>query len=127
MADFVRLADRKSNSRYIKRAKTLRKEAPMPERLLWEALRVAAKNQGLRFRRQHPFSPYTLDFVCLKARLVVEVDGASHDTRLHKDKERDRFLNALGYDVMRFTNEDARKNVEGVVSMILFRALERTG
>ena len=125
MAPFVRLADHKSKDRDVHRAQALRKEAPMFERLLWEALRLSAKQSGLRFRRQHPFSPYILDFVCLKARLVVEIDGMSHDTRLDKDGQRDNFLKEHGYDVMRFTNDDVRTNLENVVGMILDRAFER--
>ncbi|MDD5585537.1 MAG: endonuclease domain-containing protein [Alphaproteobacteria bacterium] len=126
MAPFLRLAEHKSDARDIRRAKKLRKEAPLAERLLWEPLRAAAKEEGLRFRRQHAFHPYILDLVCLKSRLVIEIDGPSHDLCRAHDKEREDYLKKHGYEIMRFTNEDVRMNLENVVQMIIARALELT-
>jgi very-short-patch-repair endonuclease len=124
MADYIPLAKRKSFSSDVRRAKKLRQESPLAERLLWEALRASAKAWGLRFRRQHPIHPYIVDFICLKAHLVIEIDGPSHDIRLAQDEQRDACLKKLGYKVMRFSNEDVRGNLENVVAAILNRARE---
>jgi very-short-patch-repair endonuclease len=119
MTKFRSLAKRRCDSGDVRRAKSLRKDAPLVERLLWEALREAAKIQRLHFRRQHQLPPYIVDFACVKARLVIEIDGPSHDVRAEQDERRDVYLNSLGYVVMRFSNEDVRKNLEGVVLTIL--------
>jgi very-short-patch-repair endonuclease len=126
MAKYIRLAEHKSDAPDIRRAKKLRKEAPLAERLVWNALQTAAKNEGLRFRRQHPFPPYTLDFVYLKARLVIEIDGLSHDLRKVHDKQREAHIKKHGYVIMRFTNEDVRTNLGNVIQMIIGRALDLT-
>ncbi|MDD5585750.1 MAG: DUF559 domain-containing protein [Alphaproteobacteria bacterium] len=125
MSKFRFLAKHRCEPDDARRAKSLRKEAPLAERLLWEVLRTMAKSKALRFRRQHSLPPYIVDFACVKARLVVEVDGPSHDVRMSQDEQRDANLKSLGYDVMRFANEDIRNNLENVVVMILNRALER--
>ena len=109
----------------IQRAKQLRKKAPMVERLLWQALCSTAKTHGLRFRRQHVISPYIVDFICLRAMLVIEIDGPSHDVRQVYDTKREHFLEGLGYSVVRFTNQDVRENLEGVVETIMNAAKER--
>src|SRR5205085_6433162 len=59
-------------------AQTLRREMSPPERLLWSRMRGSALG-GLKFRRQHPFDPYVLDFYCHEARLCVEIDGWDHN------------------------------------------------
>ncbi len=125
MAKFLSLAQHKNERRDIHRAKALRKEAPLAERILWEALRVTAKAYSLSFRRQHPLHPYVADFACLRARLVIEVDGPSHDVRLSQDKRRDEYLSKEGWDIMRFSNQEVRENLENVVLMIVNRAKDR--
>ena len=69
--------------------------------------------------------PYIVDFACVRARLVVEIDGPSHDVRIEQDEQRDAHLINLGYEVMRFSNADIRNNLENVVLMILNRARGR--
>nr|WP_263641756.1 endonuclease domain-containing protein [Hypericibacter adhaerens] len=65
-----------------------------------------------------PPSPYVVDFICLSARLVVEVDGESHNHTIDRDVERSRWLESQGFRVVRFTNDDVRYRLEGVVQMI---------
>ncbi|MDR3424753.1 MAG: DUF559 domain-containing protein [Alphaproteobacteria bacterium] len=125
MPDFVKLAEHKSSFSDHARAKELRKDPTLSERILWAELRIAMRDRGFRFRRQHPIHPYIADFICLKLRLIVEVDGLSHDTRLDQDKRRDAYLRKVGYEVMRFMDEDVMTNREGVVLAILKRAEER--
>ena len=75
-----------------------------PEVLLWARLRV--RNPELpNFRRQHPISPYIADFYCSAARLIIEVDGSAHggDAQIVDDELRDRYLQKLGYRVLRIS------------------------
>ena len=81
------------------RARALRRDATLPERLLWAALR--RKQLELRFRHQHPAGPYILDFYCPSARLCVEVDGNQHDLTAEADERRGRWLTKQGIQVIR--------------------------
>jgi very-short-patch-repair endonuclease len=119
MRQSLRLAASKNDARDYERAKTLRKTAPLAERALWNAMRLAAKGTGFRFRRQYPIHPYIVDFVCLKAKIVVEVDGFSHDARQKEDARRDTYLHACGFKVMRFANEIVLENADGVALTVM--------
>jgi very-short-patch-repair endonuclease len=103
--------------RNIERSRELRQETPPAERNLWKAV-SAGKLAGHRFTRQFQIGPYFCDLVCRTQRLVVEVDGYSHDLQQDYDRKRDAFLEKQGYRVLRFSNEDIVKNLEGVVAMI---------
>ncbi|WP_456772654.1 endonuclease domain-containing protein [Bradyrhizobium sp. USDA 4369] len=89
------------------------------ETLLWRYIR-ADRIESAGFRRQVPFRNYIADFVCFSAKLVIELDGESHDfaERQRRDSERDAFFAAEGFDVLRFTNEQVTSNLEGVVEAI---------
>ena len=127
MTNPSQFASHKNKPTDYRRAKALRHDPANGEQVLWAQLRLATKNTDLRFRRQHPIHPYIADFACLKLRLVIEVDGVSHDMRLEEDKKRDEHLAKIGYEVLRFTNEDVVKNCDAVVSAILNRAEEVLG
>ncbi len=79
------------------------------------------KHDGFHFRRQCPIGPYVADFLCYSARIVVEVDGSQHgaEAGLAHDEKRDAWFEANGYRVLRYWNDDVRKNVEGVAETIL--------
>ena len=85
-------------------ARRLRRNLSLPEQLLWRILRATRGN--CRFRRQHPVGPYVADFYCPRARLVVEVDGAAHDSRQDRDERRDAYLASLGLTVVRIAAAD---------------------
>lgn len=89
------------------------------ETMLWRYLK-AHHIDGLGFRRQVPMGRYIADFVCHSARLVVELDGESHDfeQRQKRDRARDAWFKSQGYVVLRFTNEYVLKNLMGVVEAI---------
>jgi very-short-patch-repair endonuclease len=87
-----------------------------PELRLWQALREAFPT--LRFRRQVPFGPYHADFTAHALRLIVEVDGDDHATKIKRDAARTRFLQTEGYHVIRFTNADVMEARDGVVQTI---------
>lgn len=101
-------------------ARKLRKEMTPAERLLWSRLRDR-RLAGFKFRRQVPVGPYIVDFLCAEARVIVEIDGGQHnfpDARA-QDQERTRFLEAKGYKVLRFWNNEVLGNLEGVLTVIL--------
>jgi len=83
--------------------------------LLWQALRNR-KLARWKFRRQHPIDRFTVDFVCLDSKLVIELDGATHSTdqELQQDAERTFILERCGYHVMRFANREVYDNPNGV-------------
>src|SRR5215831_14740443 len=101
------------------RAKTLRQTMTRAETLLWRYLK-AHHVDGLGFRRQVPMHVYIADFVCHSARLVVELDGETHDfeSRQRSDRERDAWFESQGHAVLRFTNQDVMTNLSGVVETI---------
>jgi len=107
----------------IAKARRLRREMTRAERLLWGALR-AHRLAGLHIRRQAPCGPYFADFLCARARLVIEIDGATHsrDEELLRDSRRDAWFEAHGYRVLRLHNSDVYENLQGTVEMILASA-----
>ena len=80
---------------------------------------------GYHFRRQVPMGPYTVDFACLKAHLVVEVDGSQHAQALEHDQRRTAWLESQGYRVLRFWDNDVLLQTEGVLESI-YAALKQT-
>jgi len=102
------------------RARELRANMTEAEQKLWSRLRETT-SVGPRFRRQVPLDRYIVDFACLSARLVVEVDGGQHFTEdgLAADAARDAWLAGEGFRILRFSNHDVLTNVDGVVETIL--------
>ena len=90
----------------------LRRNMTDAESLLWRRLRSCQVN-GCKFRRQHPFNDFILDFVCLEAKLVIEVDGGQHSDSI-KDVLRDQTLTDAGFRVMRFWNNQVLNELESV-------------
>jgi very-short-patch-repair endonuclease len=98
-------------------ASFLRNNQTIAERRLWQKLQ-AKQCANRRFRRQFRLGSYIVDFVCLSARLIVEVDGESHNHTIDRDHERSRWLESQGFRIVRCTNDDMRYRLEGVVQMI---------
>ena len=96
------------------------------ERHLW--LQLSRKNlSGYRFRRQVPMGPYFVDFACLKARLVIEIDGSQHAQAVDRDEQRTDWLKSRGFRVLRFWNNDVLQQTEGVLESIRRALLEPPG
>jgi len=114
------------NSQQRNRAKQLRTTMTRAETLLWRYLK-AGHLDGLSFRRQAPMGAFIVDFVCHTARIIVELDGESHDfaQRLQHDQVRDRWLAGRGYVVLRFTNDQVFKELKGVLLTIGETARDR--
>jgi very-short-patch-repair endonuclease len=100
----------------------LRNNATRAETMLWNRLRGKQIN-NLKFRRQASVGPYVLDFYCPELKLALELDGPSHDSEEAQayDRERQRYIEALGIRFLRFTNAEIYINLEGVLSAIAER------
>ena len=96
--------------------RSLRKHMTDAERCLWSVLRYG--QMGCKFRRQHPFESYILDFVCLEQRLVIEVDGGQHTSDMAYDAERTALLQRAGFRVLRFWNNDVLTGLDSVKEQI---------
>src|SRR5208337_1580439 len=103
-------------------SRNLRKRQTDAENLLWRNLR-GKQLEGLRFRRQQPIGKCIVDFVCLEKRLILEIDGSQHAIDQYKDKQRDNWLLADGYRILRFWNNDVLTNIEGVMETIRLNVL----
>lgn len=98
------------------RGRNLRNDMTPAEIILWEELR-GKKLAGLKFRRQQPIHKYIADFYCADKKLVIELDGVSHNFSIicENDVRKEKLLVDLGFTVIRFTDEDVKKNIEGVL------------
>jgi very-short-patch-repair endonuclease len=99
-------------------ARKLRREQTDAERKLWSRLR-SRNLDGLKFKRQVVIEGFVADFACWDAKLIVEVDGGQHAEHQTKDAERSRILDAAGYIVLRFWNNEVLSTIEGVLEVIL--------
>ena len=98
----------------IANARALRRDMPPAERRLWfDGLSTLPH----KFRRQRPIGAYIVDFYCAAAKLVIELDGATHDDphAQQRDLLRTKYLESVGLKVIRFANLDVMTNLEGVV------------
>ena len=102
----------------------LRSEPTDAEHRLWQYLR-SRQIEGCKFRRQHPFGDYILDFACLDRKVVIELDGEQHAENGGYDTRRSEFLEQAGFKVLRFWNNEVFENIEGVVQVIIAALVER--
>ncbi len=103
----------------------LRNNMPRAEALIWSKLK-AKQMLGYKFRRQYSVDRYVVDFYCPELKLAVEIDGDSHFQTGSEDNDRHRqaFIESIGIQFLRFTNEDVFKNIEGVVEIVRRTAME---
>jgi len=99
------------------KAQAMRSQSSSGEDRLWQELR---RNQieGKHFRRQHPIDRFIVDFYCGDAKLVIEVDGSIHDDQVEQDAGRQATLEALGFRVLRFTNDEILADLPSVIERI---------
>jgi very-short-patch-repair endonuclease len=104
----------------ITRAKALRRDATAAEAKLWQVLRNRQLHK-LKFTRQFPIGPYFADLCCRSSKLVIEIDGVTHETpeQLAHDAKRSAFLAEQGYRVIRFRNEDVFGDLSPVLEAII--------
>jgi very-short-patch-repair endonuclease len=101
----------------LSNAQDLRENTTPAESRLWHHLR-SHRFAGIKFKRQQPIGPYIVDFVCLEKRLIIELDGGQHAFPGVSDVERDAWLLAQGFTVLRFWNNEVLGNLAGVLDEI---------
>ena len=99
-------------------ARKLRQAQTDAERRMWMLLRDR-RLSGVKFRRQHPIGAYIADFCCPEARLIIEIDGGHHASHRNADATRSRVVEAAGYRVLRFWNNEVLGNTAGVLHRIV--------
>ena len=106
-------------SNYNKKLKVygrhLRKAGTPGEAVLWAEVLSAKKFYGLQFNRQFAIENFIVDFICRKLRLVIEVDGMSHQFKIEEDVLRDIRLRQLGYEVVRINESDVMNDLDNVI------------
>ena len=100
----------------------MRREPVELEDLFWSEVRNR-KLGGYKFKRQYLIGKYIVDFICVEQKLIVELDGPFHASRVQYDKVRDAFLQMKGYRVMRFANDYAADDI-GIVLATVRRSLD---
>jgi very-short-patch-repair endonuclease len=107
------------NTKLKKYSQELRKNMTDAEMLLWSKLR-RKQLKGYQFYRQRIIDNYIADFYCAKSSLVIELDGGQHytDEGMEADKERDNYMKRQGLKVLRFSDREVLKNIEGVMQRI---------
>ena len=103
--------------RIVAAARKQRRTSTDVERKLWHRIRDK-QLEGYRFRRQRPIGKYIVDFICLDAKLIVELDGGQHAEGAAYDETRTAFLESLSYRVLRFWNNEVIENIEGVLERL---------
>ena len=94
----------------------MRKTMSEAERALW--LRLRDQQLGVKFRRQHPFRDFELDFVCPEQHLVIEIEGEREPAQVAAELARTGMLEQAGYKVLRFENDEVMNNIDDVVAAI---------
>ena len=103
-------------------ARNLRKNSTEAEKILWQKLRNK-QLEGFKFRRQQIVGRYVVDFVNFERKLVIELDGSQHALEEERDGKRDHWLQAQGFEVLRYWNNEVFENLEGVLEGIRQRLL----
>jgi very-short-patch-repair endonuclease len=91
---------------------------------LWQRIRKE-QCRGVKFRRQYAIDRFIVDFCCLSIRLIVEVDGPTHQVTAAEDAVRQTFLESLGFEVLRFSNLEVLNDIEGVLDRLDALVLRR--
>jgi len=105
------------NSTLKKKARLLRINCTQSETLLWS--RIRRKSLGYEFHRQVPIDEYIVDFYCHELRLAIEVDGSSHDNKQVYDLRRQRKLESLGVNFIRFEEKDVTQGMSEVLRVLI--------
>ena len=102
---------------------TLKKLPTKAEKIMWQKLRN--KQTSFKIRRQHIIDNYIADFVCISKKVIIEIDGEMHLSRIEEDKIRTERLNELGYRVIRYSNDEVFKDAD-IVANHIRKYLEET-
>jgi len=114
---YGKLFDTTRNGKAMHRAHNLRRNMTKAEAPLWNVLR-GKQVAGFKFRRQQSIGPFIVDFVCMGKLLITELDGGEQAEQSAKDQSRTRLLEEIGYEVIRFWNNEEIENIDGVIHAI---------
>ncbi|WP_321347468.1 DUF559 domain-containing protein [uncultured Draconibacterium sp.] len=107
-----------SNNNYNKNlkeyARKLRNNSTLAEAILWDEVLKQKQLKGYSFLRQRPIGNYIVDFFCKELKMIIELDGTIHRFQKSKDKYREDNLREMGYNIIRFHNEEILKNIRNV-------------
>ena len=106
------------NPNLKKFSRRLRNHSTLSEVLLWQQIK-GRKIKGYQFMRQKPIGNYIVDFYCSKLKLVIEIDGISHDGKAEEDQKRQNHIEKTGIHFLRFYDTDVKKNMPGVIQKII--------
>ena len=118
------LSEKENYKFLINFAKENRKSPTFAERIVWNELR--RNSFGVRFKRQVVVGMYIVDFICIEKKLIIEIEGYSHDGKEEYDKNREEYLKVAGFRVLRFTNDDATNNWEKCTTEIRKHLIDST-
>jgi very-short-patch-repair endonuclease len=104
------------NTKLKDRSRKLRNQSTLSEVLLWNEIK--ARKLGFQFFRQKPIGNYIVDFYCPKLRLIIEIDGSSHNSKQEYDKLRDGYFNETKLRLLKFLDSDVKNNLDSVVRAI---------
>jgi len=99
-------------------SKRNRKNPTEAEQVIWKKVLMKRKT-GYKFLRQKPINRFVLDFYCSELNLAIEIDGSWHDKKKGYDRARDRFLQHIGIETIRFTNEEILNDIDNVNTVIM--------
>ena len=106
------------NSKLKSRSQELRKNSTLSEVLLWQQLK-GKQLFGYQFYRQKPIADYIVDFYCPVLKLVIEVDGFSHDFKIDYDQRREQKLTMIGLRMLHFQDSEIKKDMNAVIQRII--------
>ena len=99
-------------------ARKLRNDSTLGEILLWDNVLKQKRCLGYQFLRQFSIRNYILDFACRKLKIAIEIDGYSHNFTFDRDQEKDNYLKSIGYTVLRFEEQEVRKDINNIIRTI---------
>jgi very-short-patch-repair endonuclease len=114
----------KIRDQLILQAREFRKHPTHAEALLWEQLRKH-RLCGIKFRRQHIIHHFIVDFYCPAAKLIIEIDGPVHNSRIEYDIEREEHIRDLGCHIIRFPNREVLQDIDLVIAGIYDACMRR--
>lgn len=106
------------NKNLKSKSKYLRKNPTKAETYLWKFVLSKGQLNGYKFKRQRPMDKYIVDFFCEELKLIIETDGFSHIGKQDKDDIRIKNLKNLGFNVIRFSDNDVTDNLDGVITTL---------
>ncbi|MHB8384729.1 MAG: endonuclease domain-containing protein [Candidatus Binataceae bacterium] len=106
------------SAKALTNSRKLRRNMTDAEQAIWKLLR-GRRFADLKFRRQFPIGPYIADFCCVERKLVVELDGGQHVNQQVYDDEREEFIEAQGFRVVRFWNDVVLRETDSIIAQIL--------